>query len=399
MADQTAEFTINSAFNASGPFTGGPDNLGGYGWYDGTFNSGATCGSAVTNPPQVNGITIINVCQEFNSFTPINTFAVSVVGTQQATIFDTVAWTDSNGEPQQFQFAAATIDTSHSGYTIFTWLLDSDSITLPINQEVTFDFSFVVPPPSPAEEQFNCDCTLFSTSGIELQTLNELRYRMMVRLGYAASANNPPPGMNDLLYEFLYNSQVMLYKNHRELHTERFFKWTMVPGVRFYGIAANDNDDTADCFYTIDPYKVSWVGFEDLNQAWYELQAGIDPILYTRVQISTGWPTNYEIRQCVEIFPAPKSAYTLWLKGHIGLLPFPNDSSDPQTTIDSEAVFLLALANAKSHYGQRDAQSVASQAGAYVRDLVAGTHLTRKYVPRTRVANPATPPKFLPLDT
>jgi hypothetical protein len=117
--------------------------------------------------------------------------------------------------------------------------------------------------------------------------------------------------------------------------------------------------------------------------------------MYTRAQISTGWPTHYEIRSCIEIFPAPKAAYTLWIKGRFGLDPFVADTDC--TTVDSEAVYLLACGLVKSHYGQIDAQSMLTQAANYTKYLVAGQHNTRRYVPRTTMDRPMTPPKFLPL--
>jgi hypothetical protein len=247
-----------------------------------------------------------------------------------------------------------------------------------------------------APVQFNCDCTQV----LPYSTASELIERMLYRLGYAAVANDPPPGMSELLFEFLRDAQIQLSKMPKfSVQMERFFSWTMAPGVRYYNLQSNTNDDTADCNLLLDPNRVTWVGFEDLNGAWYKLTKGIDPLMYTRAQISNGWPTNFEVRGCIEIFPAPQAAYTLWVKGQFGLAPFEHDSSDPQTTIDDEAVFLLALGMAKGHYGQRDAQSVMAQAKAYVQNLVAGSHQTGRYIPRSRPGGVLTPPHFLPLDS
>jgi hypothetical protein len=237
-------------------------------------------------------------------------------------------------------------------------------------------------------DQFNCEC---DSDNSTYATLAELRLRMMYRLGYAAMANTPPPGMVGLLNEFLQDAQRLLYRSYKELRTERFFKWTMGIGQRYYGIYNNEDG----CLRKLDPYKVTWVGFQDLNLAWYPLIKGIDPVLYTRAQITVGWPSNYEIRSCIEIFPAPRANYTLFVRGHFGLDPFTDDAD--RTTIDDEAVFLMALGNAKAHYKQQDSGQVLSQALGYVRNLVAGSHLTARYIPRTEVQRPMTPPLFLPL--
>lgn len=234
---------------------------------------------------------------------------------------------------------------------------------------------------------FNCDCESTST----YETLLQLRTRMMVRLGFAVQAATPPPGMATLLDDFLRSTQKTLYRKNPVLRTERFYRWTMVPGQRYYGLDASEGV----CGAVLNPYKVTWVGFEDLNKAWYRMDDGIPPEFYTRANINFGWPTRYEIRSCIEIFPAPQAAYTLWIKGDFGVDPLVADTD--RFTLDDKMVFLLALGNMKAHYGQKDAQIVLTQAANYVRSIVAGSHGTKRYVPRSETANPLTPPRFLPL--
>lgn len=238
---------------------------------------------------------------------------------------------------------------------------------------------------------FNCACEVESG----YQTLAELRVRMLKRGGYAAVASNPPPGVVALIDEFLVGAQNLLYRQHTELRTERFFKWPMVAGTRFYGIL--DSDETS-CTKKLDAYKVSWVGFEDANGAWYEMAKGINPSLYTQVLTNRGYPYRYEIRSCIEVFPAPQAALTLWVKGHFGLEPF--TAPTHRTTIDSEAVFLLALGWLKQDRGKSDAGSVLKAADTYVQSLVSGSHHTARYVPPGfGTAQPAqmVRPLFLPV--
>ena len=71
--------------------------------------------------------------------------------------------------------------------------------------------------------------------------------------------------------------------------------------------------------------------------------------------------------------------YTIWLKGHIGLQVFENDTDT--TTIDSHPVFLMALANAKQHYRQPDAQSVFRQLEVHIGNLNAGTFGLKRFIP------------------
>lgn len=241
---------------------------------------------------------------------------------------------------------------------------------------------------------FNCNCESqpLPADTFYTDTLAALRQRVLIRCGYAAQASNLPPGMKLLANEFLFTAQKQLYRQHSEYRTKRLYSWQMQVNERYYGLAA----DESNC-RKLDPLSIDWVGFEDLNQAWFPLICGIDPVLYTRAQISTGWPTHYEIRSCIEIFPAPRAPYTLWIKGRFGLDPFSADTD--VTTIDCEPVYLLAAGMMKSHYGQADAQSVLTQALNYTKYLVAGQHNTRRYVPRTRVQTPMTPPRFLPVES
>jgi hypothetical protein len=236
----------------------------------------------------------------------------------------------------------------------------------------------------PSDTAVDCDCTSVST----YRTLSQLRVSMARRLGYSAQSGNLPPGMADLLNEFLQDAQQQLYLNpsNLALRTERFYYWDMVPGQRFYGIA--DSDPT--CPKILNQYRISWVGFEDLNKRWTTLVEGIEPEMYTSLSLTPGYPTHYEVRECIEVFPAPQAEYRLYVKGHFGLEPFAADGD--RTTIDDQAVFLLALANAKRHYLKPDADVVYSQASNYLRSLIAGTHATARYIPGSKQAPNRTPP-------
>jgi hypothetical protein len=234
----------------------------------------------------------------------------------------------------------------------------------------------------------NFNCTS-DTEGFYLsETLSELRQSILERLGYAARVNNPPPGMAALVNNFLRRGQAYLFRRYKsQLETERFYRWTMVAGERHYGFRDNIDDGTLK----LDPGKITWVGVEDLDDVWTPLIQGISPTFFTRVA-DNGMPTHYEIRQCIEVFPAPDAAYTLRVKGRFGLMPFTAD--DDICTIDSELLFLYALANAKNHYGQPDAQDIAAQYRVMLGDLTAESHGKNRYVPGGNVHGAMTRPLF-----
>lgn len=266
--------------------------------------------------------------------------------------------------------------------TAAAWIL-AVAITRNANETLPWDF------PNPFDPiSYNCSCM---DDVVPTDTLANLRVRLMVRLGYANQASNPPPGMALLINDFLISAQKFLYKRYTQLHTRRLFRWKMVPGQRYYSI--KDNDEDVLCKFTLDVTKhIEAVHVQDTRNVWYPLIEGIEPQLYT--MITKPWrPARFEIRQCIEIYPAPDQTYWLWIKGHFGLLAFAADGDS--TTIDAELVFLHALANAKAHYGQPDANSIESQANAYRRQIIAGSHGTKKYVPGTIAVPPAVRPTLI----
>lgn len=238
---------------------------------------------------------------------------------------------------------------------------------------------------------FNCDCDDYGYDEV-YSTLSELRTRMIRRLGFSAQAANPPPGMADLIDEFLQSAQTFLYRRYKALRTRRFFTWDMVQGERFYDVRGNGDS----CTKKLDPYRIVGAWVEDTNGAWLPMYPGIPPVFYTGVEFQ-GIPYCYEVRQCIEVFPAPSTTYKLHIKGDFGLMRFTEDGD--RTTLDSELVFLWALANAKNHYGAADARDIATQANQYRMDLIAESHGDNRYVPGTRVVPPVPQPIFLPLVT
>lgn len=239
-----------------------------------------------------------------------------------------------------------------------------------------------------SQADFNCECMDIN----EHETLGQLRTRLMRRLGFSAQAANPPPGMAELLDDFLKSTQRTLYMKNSSLRTERFYRWTMVEGISYYGIKDNDSQtDFTDitCGKHLNQYRISGVWCEDLNNMWFPLRCGIDPTYYTTAQ-QQGLPQLYEIRSCIEVFPVPNAPYHLWIKGMMDMEPF--EAPSDKTTIDSELVFLTSLATAKAHYRQPDAGATKLEAENFLRDIISGKHLTRRYIPNTFRIPPAVQP-------
>jgi hypothetical protein len=273
------------------------------------------------------------------------------------------------------------------------------------------------------------------------RTLKEMRERLMRRLGFAAMVANPPPGMPELLNDFLTDSQEQLYYRYTCLRTERWFGWQMQTGKRFYDIPV-------DCTKALNLRKLRWVGLADnggvamrhwapntamtagirvypttetgleyevttagttgavapawptvigqtvvdgtvtftarkpISFTWNPLIQGIDPMLYT--VDNYGIPTNFDVREYVEVYPAPDKPYVLQILGHIGLLRFTEDND--VATIDDSALFTFALAMAKAHYRHPDANNYAQMADRLIRGMVADSHGLKRNIQRVSTA-------------
>lgn len=260
------------------------------------------------------------------------------------------------------------------------------AITRNVNEAISWDN------PNPFDPiNYNAACM---DNVVPTSTMAALQKRILIRLGFANQAANPPPGMASLVQDFLSSGQTYLYRRYLQLHTKRLFRWKVNPGQRFYSL--KDNDEDVLCNFTMDPLKsIEWAGIQDTRNVWYPLIQGIPPQLYT--MITKPWrPARYDIRQAIELYPAPDQTYFLWIKGHFGLTSFVNPTDT--TTLDSELVFLYALANAKAHYGQPDANNIATEANSYRAELIAGTHQTAHYVPGTISVPPAVRPTLIGFD-
>lgn len=148
-------------------------------------------------------------------------------------------------------------------------------------------------------------------------------------------------------------------------------------GEAVAGAVEPTSNTTDECSKPLDPYSLEWVGVEQDNGR-YRLRNGVPSgALSYDLQ---GWPTHYEVRQCIELWPAPEATEgTLLVKGRFKATQFTADADTPG--VPDDMVFLLALANAKSHYRHPDANNYVQQMETLLDNLVAGTHATAAYVP------------------
>jgi hypothetical protein len=270
------------------------------------------------------------------------------------------------------------------------------------------------------------------------KTLLQLRQDLMRRLGFAAMIAYPPPGMADLLNSFLDDAQEQLYMRPASLplRTERWWAWQVEAGRRFYDVpidctkaldfrtvsAAYLSDNggralrswIAGATYTAgefvnstlptgfefevttggvtDATEPTWPGAIDgtvvdgtvtftaraaATATWGRINRGINALEFSVA--NRGLPTNYELGEYLELWPVPDKTYVVWLRGHLGLKRFTEDTDE--CTIDARLIFLMALANAKAHYGQPDASGYMKQLEIRLGRLCASGHVGRRYIP------------------
>jgi hypothetical protein len=127
----------------------------------------------------------------------------------------------------------------------------------------------------------------------------------------------------------------------------------------------------------MDPDTVKAGYLVDAAGTWTKLTRGINPGLYTGAR--QGRPYCYSIRGSIEVFPTPDlSTYKLYLYAEQGLQAFAADAD--VCSMDHEAVLLMALGNAKEHYGQ-NASTIWRQLEVFIGKKTHATHGGRRYVP------------------
>lgn len=349
---------------------------------------------------------------------------------------------------------------------------------------------------------FNCACD----APWPRETMEDMRVRLMRRLGYSAQATNPPPGMSELLRDFLSEAQRLVFQDYAVLRADRIFRWQMVPGERFYDFtdyegsvipAPTSSDITITRQHTggilpdtkltfkftwvnangetvasdiisvesdstggaTDKYKIDWVAPEiddclspitslliyvyngSIYKLYFTKAVGLGTFTYTgnegvplpntepptsnttgnatgsrwvvdpdkirwvatgrtdggRLQgmvrgigprllsdpIESGLPLYWDVRRCLEVWPAPTQADYLYMRTQPGLFPFAEDAD--YTTVDPDVIFLRALANAKAHYNKPDAGNYRDQEVILVGRHMANSHVGNRYIPSTTV--------------
>jgi hypothetical protein len=179
---------------------------------------------------------------------------------------------------------------------------------------------------------------------------------LAARLGFGAQGASPGVLRTNLVNIFQ-QSQTTLYWTHDWARLRRYT--TVTVGQNQYLVDYPD-----DC----NPERIKALSILNGNVWGPPLRKGIHPELYT-TQNNGGPPYRWEPYEQIELWPRANQEYSLRIFYVKNLDPLSLDSH--RTTIDSDLVYTLALADAKAHYRHPDAPSFQTRAEAMLSRLKA----------------------------
>jgi hypothetical protein len=179
------------------------------------------------------------------------------------------------------------------------------------------------------------------------KTLQELRDKLRVRLGFGAQSSKSGP-QTKILNDFIQESQEDLYK---EVNWKQLRKiWTLKPGIDQQYLDYPDD---------MGPNRILQIASrsaDSINPPNYcDMTEGIE-IQNLNNKVDYNKPIRYELREQIEIWPIMDEIGTeIRIEGLIRLERFEFDS-DRLTVPEDGLVSLLALSKAKNHYRHNDWQ-------------------------------------------
>ena len=202
------------------------------------------------------------------------------------------------------------------------------------------------------------------------QTLGELRALLTQRLGFG-SAGAAAGVISGTIDNFLFNAQIQLYLQADWKKLQHYADKTVGIGqylIDYPTVAAGAPADA-------NSERILKIAVK-VNSLWVDLREGINTEHYS-YQDRRYYPQRYERYSQIELWPQADIAYTvrIWYIRELGR--FTQDAD--RCTIDDDLIFLHALANAKAHYRQPDADIYTRQMQSLLTQLKTKQFGTRSY--------------------
>lgn len=198
------------------------------------------------------------------------------------------------------------------------------------------------------------------------KTLDTLRAEVQIRLGFI-NAGSAAQAQRALIESMLQRAQEFLYAQvyMRELEAEA--DQTLNAGQVLYDWPTDMNRRK--------DFKLRAL----VNGQWQPLRVGIGPDQETISETGfRSYPQRYLDRAQIEVWPVPDQTYTLRIQYYKALARF--TQANDVVTVPDDLVFMLALANAKSHFRQPDAEQYGAMATNMLRELRGAAHNGRRYI-------------------
>ena len=202
------------------------------------------------------------------------------------------------------------------------------------------------------------------------QTLGELRALLTQRLGFG-SAGAAAGVISGTIDNFLFNAQIQLYLQADWKKLQHYADKTVGIGQYLIDYPTVSAGAPADA----NSERILKIAVK-VNNLWVDLTEGINTEHYS-YQDRRYYPQRYERYSQIELWPQADIAYTvrIWYIRELGR--FTQDAD--RCTIDDDLIFLHALANAKAHYRQPDADIYTRQMQSLLTQLKTKQFGTRSY--------------------
>lgn len=235
---------------------------------------------------------------------------------------------------------------------------------------------------------------------MQQRTLGDLRAELADRLNMSAQALSP--AIERVLNSFLREAHDNLCQQYEWPELRCDWVFPLVPGQTQYPLPVDADGMTPDVI------RIADVSCQ-VQTLWYPLREGIEPWRYSiaermrprRWDVSDGnanparQPPGLAAGDApapaaagpLEIWPPPDQGYNLRVRGYPEAQVFGARKTDgtyddaQKTQCDARLVFLMALANAKAHYGKPDAQVAANELTSLLGRLRARRHGNYRYIP------------------
>ncbi len=201
------------------------------------------------------------------------------------------------------------------------------------------------------------------------KTLGELLAELRSRLGFmaqgsAAQSNGP------MLTSMLQEAHDYLYDELNPPGEKKRTLLTLLPGSSLY----DWHDDATDEDIQPEGVQAVWVKISEVQVL--RMTQGITEA--NRSWPGTSWPQRYDtLNGQLEVWPVPTQQYTAIIE-HIGIKPRFEQPTD-RPGVPSRLLFQYALAIAKAHFRQPDAQAIAASFDRMLSKVKSRQHENRRY--------------------